>query len=455
MQTKPAKGSGGHPYNMPPTTSNCGGFDTLAISIMGRLSTVYKESTWQQIHRAQDCARKGDEEHACIELPGGRRAIVARHGIGKGAGHLPFKVDCEGVVIGLAGPMTGEGTRVAAVELGSEILMEKGHNEAWELARLILEDLGIIEESNVVSRADICVDLPGVKHEELTDLFTRRWRVTRARDWGVYGKGLKGTGFHIGKSNAMLRVYDKREESKRYEGTSKFVTLRDRRWGGVVPPNATRVEFEMKRDLLRRHDIDSIEQLFDLVSDVALWLTSDWFRLTATDPDASNCNQSKVEDAKIWEDVKRRFEAWTGQLTYRLQRRKTPTPDPEALCAQMVGVAETIAACSPEYVREPNELIAIVTKAIARVWKAREKGDGIRERIALKREKLRALGRWDHKEGLLNDRDPYPEFMDERETAIINKVMDVAELEQHAAELDAWQSHPADCWCDTCTGDGI
>lgn len=377
-------------------------------------------------------------------IPNGRRLHVERTGMGKGAAHLPFKLKCEGFTIGLAGPMITPGDRIACVEIGSEMLMMHGHHECWCRACEILEDIGVVETDNTVSRVDVCVDLPGVPVEEYVELFIKRWRVTRVNKWGMYGEGLDSTGFTAGKGPLMIRIYDKAREALNYEGTTKYCVLRDTRWGGTTPKHATRVEFQLRRDALReKFSIKSMADLLQYLPSMTEYLTHEWFRLTGEDPDAKNKNQTKARDAECWKKVKAGFQAWVVAVTYRHTRKATPLPDVIALERQLVGVVETIAAVCPKPVREREQLLSI-----QRVTARRKHKDTPKYRISHKLAKLAAAGslEWLRKQAELHAAEA---FLEENKQAR----KDAGYFEEMILEHnEALQTHPDDCFCEVCVG---
>lgn len=418
---------GADPDNMAPSTSNCGGFDTLEVSIYGQFSQVFKNQLYRRLEVARDHAQHEREDEATIVLPNGRAVRVERSGMGRGRAHLPFRVECEGVVIGLGTLNAPADSRIASVHIGSLNLMRYGHREAWARALELLEDLGVNVARSVVSRADLCVDLPGVPVDEFVELFATGYRVARARKGGTYIDGRKRTGFDLGVSGCRIRVYDKLLEMTGSEATAKFCVLRDVRWGGVVPTHATRVEYQLRRDFLRETlNIETVEQLFEQVADMVEVLCHDWFRMTKDLPDHENNNQTKARDAECWAAVVEGFRAWTGQVVYRLTRRPAPLPDNTALERQLVGVAETLVAITPKFARNDAEILSVIRSAFLRVTSARRPNDSTAHRIARKRARLASGG-----------------------------VLTWLQEQQAINELDAWQTHEATCFCDLCIGRAV
>ncbi len=182
-----------------------------------------------------------------------------------------------------------------------------------------VEELKGAIQQNKLSRVDACVDLSGTPIAEFVEPFQNRWIVSRSRTKANYAvgtfvndylQGKQATGFTIGKSPLMCRVYDKLIESQR--DAVKLAVLIATRWGHL-PGSATRVEFQIERTKLKQFGIDSVEHWIDKRGDVIDELTQNWLRLTAGPVDRKHADRTPMHP--VWETTRSAFFAWCGDST--------------------------------------------------------------------------------------------------------------------------------------------
>ena len=87
--------------------------------------------------------------------------------------------------------------------------------------------------------------------------------------------------------------------------------MKHRRWGGTVPSHATRVEFRLRRDALKRFGIDSPDDYFDKRGDLVHHLCDKAFRFTDGPVDRRNTTRAQI--LPLWLDVAQGFANWAGQ----------------------------------------------------------------------------------------------------------------------------------------------
>lgn len=198
-----------------------------------------------------------------------------------------------------------------SVRATSFMMMQLGFQQVWGLMQYCVEAMGGEIVANKVSRVDPCVDLPGTPIDEFMEPFHRNWFVSRTRSRANYAVGvfineyLQGkqhTGFTVGKSPIMCRVYDKLIESQR--DLQKLAILKATRWGGL-PECATRVEFQIERTKLKYFGIDTVEDWIAKRADVVEELTSNWLRLTDGPVDRKHAYRTPMHP--IWELTRRTF----------------------------------------------------------------------------------------------------------------------------------------------------
>lgn len=92
----------------------------------------------------------------------------------------------------------------------------------------------------------------------------------------MMGKGFDPTGFYLGSAGVICRVYDKLREMEDKEDVIKFQAMQAAYWGGGVPKELTRIEFQMGSRELRQAGITDVRDLGEKLADVAKWLTQSW-----------------------------------------------------------------------------------------------------------------------------------------------------------------------------------
>lgn len=219
-------------------------------------------------------------------------------------------------------------------EVGSAALMERGVDACYGAMVHGIETLGGRVESDTVSRVDLCVDLPGVPVSEFVQRF--RWgrflTRTRGRDeWTVFPAdvhhvGLKCTGLTFGKGGpVVLRIYDKLSECARDE--RKLSILRARRWGGA-PDVATRVEFQLRREVLKEllavvgSGKGSFADYRLARAGIVAYLVKQWVSVAGHRVTIRNGSRQGL--APCWREVVRAFQSWAGESVGLTRVRRGP-----------------------------------------------------------------------------------------------------------------------------------
>jgi hypothetical protein len=155
------------------------------------------------------------------------------------------------------------------------------------------------------------LDLPGIGMDEFAAAFHERRYVTRTKARGFHESD--GVSVYLGKSPLILRIYDKVAEMARGWNPVKSLLMVMRRWGGAEPEKASRVEFELRRDALKEHGIDTPADYFAKRGDLAAYLCGEWVRFTSSAVDRDNTARAAV--LPLWLAVTAGFKAWTGEPT--------------------------------------------------------------------------------------------------------------------------------------------
>ena len=166
----------------------------------------------------------------------------------------------------------------------------------------LLSDLGFRISDEKISRLDlqVMIDIPV---ENFVVPVVLGHAVKRAQKDTLHRKHGKVQTYRLG-VNTILRIYDKRAELLEGGDDTKLALMIKECFGGELPEVCTRVEYQLRRDLLRETGINSVTDLQSMETDLVRWLTSDWFRLL--DGPKKKNNESRQAVLADWQRAERR-----------------------------------------------------------------------------------------------------------------------------------------------------
>ncbi len=269
-----------------------------------------------------------------------------------------------------------------AIEIRSEALWRLGPVEAVRIAQSLIEVYGGCIEKLKVSRADLCLDF--IIPEELWTEDVFQYAVTRATDKSFYHSHDKLTGVRIGKGVVSARLYDKPLEIQQQ---SKKVWMYEI-WGiDQVPPDSRviRIEFQLRREALKQLGLDSVEDLFEKVSQVWAYCTREWLKFQ----DRPGCHHTQRKTFGWYEQIQDGFMGIQGAEP--LVREKADFAERRRLLSQGYGYMVSLyAKILDEHDADPSKPISIDDCLDAFFWellKNKKHLSDIREKVARKRAK--------------------------------------------------------------------
>lgn len=154
-----------------------------------------------------------------------------------------------------------------------------------------------------VSEFHITVDIFGLRFtaSEFADI--RRW-ICGAKEYRIAGKYRTPNYIALGKGNFMLRIYDKIGEL--LDGSPKDIFFRDlwtRKLNALPPEDVTRIEFQIRREVSKELEINTIQDLRDKMNGIWQYCTAQWSRFTAipvSEPDRINKNHQRYDTSDLW-----------------------------------------------------------------------------------------------------------------------------------------------------------
>lgn len=221
------------------------------------------------------------------------------------------------------------------VEIGSLSLHELGLNTIEERLESWISLLGGFIDRQKLSRVEMAADLIGVDIAIIGIDQSLSW-ITRASDTAVHQCNRKVNSVRAGAGDLILRIYDKRLEMTRKKASAKE-ELFNSLWNDTNSP-VTRVEFQIRKRILKRMAITSITELFTRSNSLWEYLSHEWFRIAD-----HIVNRNNTEDARIhpfWKVVQQ--VTWHG-FTSIQRAKKVIRRNIDQLMKQGIGCLESVA----------------------------------------------------------------------------------------------------------------
>jgi hypothetical protein len=263
------------------------------------------------------------------------------------------------------------------VDIGSVSCWRPGYKFVISEVERLIKTMGGTIVRNTVSEVHPCADFIGLDIEELPIDKYDHW-ITRANRYNCYqdrtrmsgitldqteGELPKGspntilireTGIVFGSGSIMLRIYDKQLEIKRNpskQSVFNSVWEIDEHRDTAV----TRVEFQLRRDVLKQMGINTLKDLEK--KKVGLWryCTEEWTRLSVKPVDRKNRHQDRSLIHPWWHEVQ---QINFGSDYHQVFRKKVePSKNIEVLTDMMAGCALSLATILN---RKPDALEEVI-----------------------------------------------------------------------------------------------
>lgn len=331
--------------------------------------TLVQDVYWQLRERLDAyhlAAMAASEPVEMKECPG---VTVHPSGGSIGGKRCRFKLEMDACIILIADQQKYRGAwpNVKIEINGEHCLCYPGGADAAYLAGVFfLGSLGAEIHKERVNRVDICADFPGWSMQGFIGLGeARRW-VCRSKKYlpRIYPTGstlLWGEGAAI-----MLRIYDKlkEQEQKSLRGSpAKFLHMVEKRWGGSVPAQAVRVEYQLRRDALKTFGVTDFDSLFENMDEMLKYLTGEgatfdkwskaqgkfvtqknarWFRFLKNEQDKNHPERNVVNTR--WAIVQKVFSRQRIDEQEPIREIQPEKADISALVKQAFGVMSTAAS---------------------------------------------------------------------------------------------------------------
>lgn len=273
----------------------------------------------------EDAQARSDEDAGVVELPGGTIARVSRTGT-KGYVLCKWSIQVDGLLISFADKESPDNnTPNILVTISGRACLEKSF--AWCSRRIdeLLHSIGCEVLSESISRLDVCSDLPGIGVIQFVQSWLSGKVIRRSRKYSLHGDDdLNGaqTLMFGRRGELCCRMYDKLAE---VDGDpEKTELMRVHRWGGKIPERATRVEFEVHKDVLRELGIVDRADMEEKLPALVKYLTEDWLRFAEKKVDRTNT--TRAETSYFWKKTVSAFREWLGRCCIVDVQREKPRP---------------------------------------------------------------------------------------------------------------------------------
>lgn len=266
------------------------GIDTLDVGFY-----VTWDNHWEKLRQKLD-ARKEDAqgtEGNLIDIPGVRPHVFYAGGK---APNYRYHVKFYEYHCFIAITQIAKQSPNIYVSFTSEALhWELSEKELIERVIQDIESLGGSVAQHKISRCDLYADfrIPG----GLSLDFVRSHKVGKAQKTNQYMDGDFLETFYVGDKNSplQLRLYNKSVKIKKDGSEERWLLL----WFTDDPENVWRIEFQIRRTVLREYKIKTIDELHRQKADLWKYLTGKWFSLRYPD----NENQARRTIHPFWEKV--------------------------------------------------------------------------------------------------------------------------------------------------------
>jgi hypothetical protein len=139
---------------------------------------------------------------------------------------------------------------------------------------------------------------------EYASLVAKGCVVKRAKKGNFHVESCDMSSFAFG-SEIYLRCYDKRKQLFDTCDEFSLKMIAEYCCDGELPDHLTRIEFQLRREVLEMMGIDTIDDLRDMELSLVEWLTFDWFRLVDGVPKKGHTREQPV--SPIWQEVRDEF----------------------------------------------------------------------------------------------------------------------------------------------------
>lgn len=263
------------------------------------------------------------------------------------------------------------------IELRSQLLWRLGYRHTYTFIKDWLSKWAKIKD-DVVSRADLSVDVQGFPHIAIENIVSRarkgkaHLQLVPVQQGQIYYYSSKIQGWVFGSGPLMLRIYNKRLECRQVR-KEWFEELWEKGgWNGTS--DITRVEMQLRRDFLKDFNVTTFASFEESLGDIFRYLTQDWFTVRSQ----KGKNRSRWPIAPFWAEVQSALDQF-GKI-FGLARGKIKDEKCFNLIPQAAGLLTSLAAAG-DYT-DLSETLSVLQNHF------KSQGQTFEEEVSEKRQKL-------------------------------------------------------------------
>jgi len=203
----------------------------------------------------------------------------------KGAGKFSYVLKDNWFTIQVS---SGKSSSVplAYVQISSELLTFTNLDEIQDHLDYLIYSLGTVKGHPSVSRLDLCMDFQPLAFN-VESIEIQQWK-TRATQIDRFHQHKRPSGWRIGKGQVMGRLYNKSLEIQKSKKDYLKPLWESNGWNGVS--DVWRMEFQMKRELLKSVGLKHPHQITELSPAIWKYCTTKWLQLvTPTEDSYESC----------------------------------------------------------------------------------------------------------------------------------------------------------------------
>lgn len=305
------------------------GIDSLYLSYQGELHAEINQQLTQLKKFAQS---DNPQEQAKAQIRIGEHLFEVKD---KGTSMFSYILEDNAFRIQLSRP--SKSVPMAYVKISSEYLTHLLPAEAEHRLSTILSQLGALESTANVSRADMFVDFTSHQNMEAWD---RKAWVTRAATVNAYAIDNHFTGWAIGLGSTIAaRLYDKIYEiTKSNKG---YLVPLWQKSGWQIGEPVWRLEFEFKREFLVQKDLFKLSDVLANLNGLWSYVMTEWLKLTL--PNEEDKTRTRWPVHPMWASLAALdWETSGGELKQRFSLERTPN-DKETLNRALSSVTTWMA----------------------------------------------------------------------------------------------------------------
>ena len=333
----------------------------LSISKAKVVSFYLKGEGFDEFRRRlQEFKDEFNDEHLCGPEVSERAFDLGWQGMSfnlfrTGAKKSPYKLSSGDITLLFSNHKHTASYPNCRLEIHSMSCWNPGWNAVYDRFLAFLEQLGCTVHRETVTEYHLTADLLGVDFTKTGLINYRRWIVKAPKKISPTYEYYKPNYISFGKGDFMLRCYDKTAELLHDEVKKDFFFNVWHDAAGYVPEHVTRIEFQIRRNVSKELEINTVEDLENGLD--AIWQycvgSSDgkqkgWARFcdkNISDKDRDNKHHNRYATADLWNFIRSvRFGKSRTEVVPLERKKLRPQYDRERSVKQAVGLFTSICA---------------------------------------------------------------------------------------------------------------